>query len=101
MNCGKLADYYLEFAKPKEGTGFMSNFIGDPTRVYSKSNYFVGYVSGFRSGDRWRDFDVPEQVTDGQLAHVVGKWLRAHPEHWHHPMRNCVYQALIETWPKS
>jgi hypothetical protein len=91
MTCGWLADYYLEYAKPK----------GDPTRLWSKDAYFGGYVFGFTSGDDGRYFDIPLGVKAGQLAHVVGKYIQAHPEKWHLSSKRCTYDALKETWPKN
>lgn len=91
MNCGTLAEYYLEYAKP----------TGDRTKNFQSSGYFIGFVSGFRVGDDWRYFNVPNGVNDGQLSHVVGKWLRANPEKWHLGMNLCVYDALYATWPKK
>ena len=91
MNCGKLAEYYLEYVKPNS----------DPTKLWSADGYFGGYVFGFHSGDNYRDIGVPGKVTSKQMSHVVGKYLQAHPEKWHLSMNQCVYDALYETWPNN
>ena len=90
-SCGELAEFYLEFAKSKS--------IDDPASSWYKSGVFYGFVNGYRLGDNWRNFYVPGEVTHGQLGHVVGKYLQAHPEKWHLRRSQCVYDALYETWP--
>ena len=89
VSCGVLAEYYLEYAKAEN----------DSTKDGLGARYFFGYVSGFLAGDNNRWFDIPPEVNDGKLAHLVGKWLQAHPEKWHLPKNQCVYNALRETSP--
>jgi hypothetical protein len=42
MNCGRFAKDYLEFRKP----------YGDLTRNTEAAGHFLGFVAGFRLGDR-------------------------------------------------
>jgi hypothetical protein len=96
LNCGDLAKYYLDVASHN----------GNTTTLVSAYNigYFLAFVSGYiagDSGDRYSHFDIPPQVKGGQLAHVVGKYLQAHPEKWHLGMNQCVYDALRATWPNN
>ena len=91
MNCGKLADYYLEYVKPD----------GDTTINWYRYGYYQGFVSGWDTGYRGPFINIPSVVTNGQVARVVGRWLRAHPEHWHRSRDWCVGTALSEAWPKK
>ena len=91
LNCGDLAGFYLHYAKPNS----------DPTKLWLDDGYFNGYVFGFISGDNNRFFNIPNNVTAKQMAHVVGKYIQAHPEKWHLPMNQCAYDALYATWPNT
>ena len=94
VSCGKIAEMYLEYVKP----------YNDPTKSLIFSAFFIGYVSGYiygDSGDKYSHFNIPDGVDNGQLAHVVGKYLQAHPEKWHLGMNQCVYDALRATWPNN
>ena len=91
VSCGVLAEYYLEYAKAEN----------DSTKDELGARYFFGYVSGFLAGDNNRWFDIPPEVNDGKLAHLVGKWLQAHPEKWHLGMNQCAFDALYATWPNN
>ncbi|WP_448952998.1 Rap1a/Tai family immunity protein [Labrys neptuniae] len=42
---------------------------------------------------------APEGVTGSQMAHVVLKWLDAHPEKLNMPLSTLVWLALNEAWP--
>lgn len=41
FTCGEFAENYLVFAKP----------IGDPTRSWQASGFFIGHVYGFDAGE--------------------------------------------------
>ena len=89
MNCGTLADFYLEYAKPK----------GDASRNWFKDGYFMGFVRGYVLGDAGRDYEMPHGVTAEQVSRVVGTFLSSNRQMWHLPMWDCVHRALLEAWP--
>ena len=91
MNCGTLADFYLEYAKPK----------GDASRNWFKDGYFMGFVREYVLGDAGRDYAIPSGANARQANHVVGRWLRDNPQHWHLSEEQCVHRALSATWPKA
>ena len=88
-NCGTLAEYYLDYSKPE----------GTQGRSWFREGYYMGFVWGYVNGDHVLNDRVPQGVSAGQLSHVVGKWLRANPEHWHRSQYYCVERAVMETWP--
>ena len=60
---------------------------------------FLAYVNGYTDGDFARNYLIPLPVSNRQVAHVVGKWIQAHPEKWHFSYVSCVHLSLLETWP--
>ena len=72
----------------------------------------AGYIQGVYDAGKILDPDtdkrqwkggwtacVPDSVSTGQLVAVVKKWLREHPEDWHHTGNSQVARAFDETWP--
>ncbi|MHC8733961.1 Rap1a/Tai family immunity protein [Arenicellales bacterium IMCC56312] len=98
INCGFLAEGYLEYARP-------ASDATSRTKVsWYKGSFFLGFVSGYFQRDAKdidSSFNIPKAVTIGQVSHVVGKYIQAHPEMWHLSMSDCLFFALYETWPKS
>ncbi len=91
LNCGALADDYLEVVKQESGLPFDQLAWG----------FVHGYAKGFVDGDWSRDYAVPSSASVNQVVRVVGKWLRNNPDLWHLSANKCVHRALIETWPKK
>lgn len=44
-------------------------------------------------------FSIPENVTNGQIFKVVGKYLESHPNQWEEDADRLVVEALQEKWP--
>ena len=65
LNCETLADYYVEYAKPKNA----------PSKDMLSSRYYMGLVWGFLNGDSRRSYRPPKDVTMSQASHAVGDWL--------------------------
>lgn len=62
----------------------------------------VAYVTGVVDGQWWGEPAmncVPDGVTTGQLAQVVGKYLREHAERLHLNAPVLVTDAIHEVWP--
>jgi len=91
VNCGTLAQYYLDYVKPNNAPG----------KDMLSSGYYMGLVWGFLNGDSRRGYRPPNDVTISQASHVVGSWLRSNPQHWQKPHVWCVHYALKEIWPSS
>ncbi len=83
---------------------FSGNHLVETMREYDKahqgnSSYlglageFFGYVLGVFDA---MEFDLPDGVTRGQVAAVVSKYLKEHPELWNRPAYKLVQQAIIE-----
>jgi hypothetical protein len=45
-------------------------------------------------------FNVPEDITVGQIGSIVGKYLKENPEKWTLPASVLVTQALQKAFPK-
>ena len=86
LNCETLADYYVEYAKPKNA----------PSKDMLSSGYYMGLVWGFLNGDSRRSYRPPKDVTMSQASHAVGDWLTNNPQHWDKPHAWCVHFALKE-----
>lgn len=89
LNCETLADYYVEYANPKNA----------PSKDMFSSGYYMGLVWGFMNGDSRRSYRPPKDITISRASHAVGDWLTSHPQHWHKPHAWCVHYALKEIWP--
>ena len=59
---------------------------------------FLGYVMGVHDSS-WYDYSVPEGVTVNQLAAVVSKYLKEHPERWSSSAYYLVKDALQRAFP--
>nr|WP_298689549.1 Rap1a/Tai family immunity protein [uncultured Dongia sp.] len=67
----------------------------------------LGYLMGIadlhatlvRAGDTTCLFDIPPQVTAGQMRAVYMKWMNEHPAEWHLTASSLVISALIEGFP--
>ena len=91
LNCATLADYYAEYAKPKNA----------PSKDMLSSGYYVGLVWGFLNGDSQPSYRPPKDVTVSQASHAEGDWLKGNPQHWQKPHAWCVHYALKEIWASS
>ena len=90
MNCGTLAEFNTFYKDALNNSDASEGLM---------AGYFQGYTAGWASGDDGRYFKIPSGVDDAQIAHVIGKWLQAHPEKWHLAMNQCIFFALHATWP--
>ena len=70
----------------------------DHTMDPVKAGMFMGYVTGVADATRML-YDQPEGVTKGQIAAIVAKYLRAHPENWSEPASDLVVAAMLEAFP--
>jgi len=62
---------------------------------------YEGFVTGVVSGLRLNQppFSMPENVTNGEVFKVVGKFLERHPNEWGKSAAVLVVKALRATWP--
>jgi hypothetical protein len=63
--------------------------------------YVSGVLDGFQIGDSATKICVPEEVTLGQLALVVSKYLNQHPENLHILPQFLVIAAVHTAFPCS
>lgn len=63
-------------------------------------SYYMGYVNGIAHAGQFIGwFSWPDETTEGQLNHVVGKWIDDHPERWADSPLVIVTTALKEAFP--
>jgi hypothetical protein len=80
--------------------GFTEGFCwGYILGAYDSGEEVPGPGTNRREWDGGWTACTPDEVLVGQLAEVVRKWLRAHPEGWHHTGSSQVARALHEAWP--
>lgn len=60
---------------------------------------YLGYVSGIADLGNKILFCSKQNVTRGQLAAIVGKYLRNHPESWQEEASTLVAAAIEEAFP--
>lgn len=64
-----------------------------------QNGVYMGYVSGVSNSFTGIGFCPPSNVTNGQSAAIVWKWLSAHPEVWNESGSSLVFAALAEAFP--
>ncbi|WP_143524249.1 Rap1a/Tai family immunity protein [Pseudomonas sp. 382] len=70
------------------------------TKSTFNSGMFLGYTAGVAEATVGVLFCPPPEVTNGQNAAIVAKWLRQNPERWAEPASNLVITALQKAYPK-
>jgi hypothetical protein len=86
------------------------HYVSETQRIF----FIVGFVDGLRLAVNLQltassaAVDIPvsrlwdqciESREYGQIRTIVENWLRNHPEQWHRPMDELVFQALVESCP--
>lgn len=69
-----------------------------------KADYFMGYVAATIDavGENGANYlKIPNNVTVGQMCHIVKKYLDDHPEEWNQPATIIVYRSIVRAFPES
>jgi hypothetical protein len=61
---------------------------------------YIGYIIGVFDATE-SEYRSPEDITVGQLCHIVAKFLENNPERWSEPADRLVRQALRKAFPKK
>jgi len=91
--CGALYEQWQEYEKDGAGSSLHSGF-------------FMGYITGWIDRDLVgsnQPIDYPAEYWTAEYWHghgaqIIGNWLKEHPEEWHRPRDNCVYEALLDAY---
>lgn len=66
--------------------------------------FYIGFVTGVVDALHWMppfSFELPDGATTGQLADVVAKYLKEHPEKRTEPGAWLVIQAVMTAFPQK
>ncbi len=75
------------------------NISGDGIRVdFVKQRQYVAYVLGVCDATNFV-YNLPARASVGQIAAVVSKYLKNHPDEWSEPAAVLVVKALSEAFP--
>ena len=76
-------------------------FQTNTTSNFFNAGYYLGFVAGIAESWDLISLNIPEGVTQGYIADIVGKYLEEHPEERHLAASASVMKALQTAFPKK
>ena len=78
--------------------GIVDGMLLAPAFDAPKRDDFQPKAMAAASRIEWLETCV-EGMDDEQVAAMISKWLRDHPERWHHTLHTSVYAAMLDSCP--